>query len=73
MYGNDICRNSKNVFFHTNGIVRIGTDTEYFSHTTLPEPVAKTSASTMKIQYDFIVEPRGMFEIGDEKADGSNN
>lgn len=73
MYGKDICRNSKNVFFHTNGIVRIGTDTEYFSHTTLPEPVTKTSASTMKIQYDFIVEPRGMFEIGDEKADGSNN
>lgn len=67
MYGKDICRNSKNVFFHINGVVRIGTDTEYFSHTTLPEPVTKTSASTMKIQYDFIVEPRGMFEIGDEK------
>ena len=73
MYGKDICRNSKNVFFHTNGVVRIGTDTEYFSHTTLPEPVTKTSASTMKIQYDFIVEPRGTFEIGDEKVDGSNN
>lgn len=73
MYGKDICRNSKNVFFYIKGVVRIGTDTEYFSHTTLPEPVTKTSASTMKIQYDFIVEPRGMFEIGDEKADGSNN
>lgn len=73
MYGFDICRNTKNIFFFYGGIVYKGTDTEYFSHTTLPEPVTKTSASTMKIQYDFIVEPRGTFEMGDEKVDGSNN
>lgn len=35
----------------------------YFAHTTLPAPVTKTSANTMKIQYDFVVEPRGYFQI----------
>ena len=40
-----------------------GSDCTYFSHTLLPEPITKTSANTMKIQYDFVVEPRGYFDV----------
>lgn len=40
-----------------------GTFMPYFSHTLLPAPITKTSANTMKIQYDFVVEPRGAFQI----------
>lgn len=34
----------------------------YISHTKLPAPVTKTSANTMKIQYDYEIEPKEPFE-----------
>lgn len=34
----------------------------YISHTKLPAPITKTSANTMKIQYDYEIEPKEVFE-----------